>query len=171
MNNKRHEQDDAESPNGRSRALSDAKSRTITRWPLEKLKPHPRQAELFDDLPSTKRVELAKNMREKGLQHPIEALPDGTIICGHQRFEAARRLGWKEIDVWVRDDLANQGDTAVQQWMIEDNLLRRQQDPVALARSYKRLKELERGGRSTSISTCPRATASTNTPTMPTALS
>src|SRR4051812_29695207 len=38
---------------------------------------------------------------------------------------AATLLGWTEIDVWVNHELAEQGELAVEQRLIEDNLTRR----------------------------------------------
>jgi ParB-like chromosome segregation protein Spo0J len=113
------------------------------------LKPHPRQFENFDDAADVTVEELAKLLQIRGLDRPVEILSDGTIICGHRRVEAAKQVGWTEIDVVVRHDLEAKGPEAVEKRLIEDNLedqnSRRQLDPVALARCYKRLFELEKG--------------------------
>src|SRR4051812_38618228 len=74
------------------------------------------------------------------MQSPIEALPDGTIVAGHRRAQAARHLGWSKVEVWVRDDLKAQGDAAVEDRFIWDNLGRRQMGPLEIARCYQRLK-------------------------------
>jgi ParB family chromosome partitioning protein len=115
----------------------------ITRWPLDRLKPHPRQAALFRDLDDEAFKGLVEDLRINGQQQPIEALPDGTIVCGHQRLRAAKELGWEEVEVCVREDLAEEGDVAVELRIISDNLHRRQLDKLDLARSYRRLRELE----------------------------
>ncbi len=41
------------------------------------------------------------------------------LICGHHRVEAARRLSWKKIRVWVRSDLTDQ--EAIEERLIDDN--------------------------------------------------
>jgi ParB/RepB/Spo0J family partition protein len=73
---------------------------------------------------------------------PIEITPDNVIICGHRRAEAAKSLGWQEIDAIVREDLADQGDAAVEERLINDNLHRRHLDPISQARCYERLLDL-----------------------------
>lgn len=113
--------------------------RTISKWKLADLKQHPRQAELFSDLPQPQFAELVEDMRANGQRTPIDILPDGTIICGHQRTRAAMFLRWDEIDVYVRRDLAELGEAAVEQRLIEDNLHRRHLDPLELARCYQHL--------------------------------
>jgi hypothetical protein len=125
---------------------AEPKSDTI-KQPIEKrkiadLKSHPRQTELFTDLSQDELQALADDMRMYGLQHPVEITPDGTIICGHQRVRAAKLLGWEEINVIVRHDLAAKGAAAVEERLITDNALRRQLDPLDLARCYKRLSQV-----------------------------
>jgi ParB family chromosome partitioning protein len=112
-------------------------------WPLAKLREHPRQAALFRDLPPDELAEIAKSMEERGLDHEVEVLPDGTVVGGHQRVRAAKKLGWKKIKVRVRHDLAAAGPDAAVQFLVEDNLLRRQLSPLDKARSIKELAEVE----------------------------
>jgi ParB-like chromosome segregation protein Spo0J len=124
---------------------NNATTKRLERRKLADLKPHPRQAGLFHDAhhdPEDK--DLAEDMRLNGLQCPVEALPDGTVVCGHRRTRAARSLGWDEIDVWVRDDLVDRPEAAELR-LIEDNLNRRHLGPLELARCYRRLKELAQG--------------------------
>lgn len=42
---------------------------------------------------------LAASIKRHGLLHPVVVKNDGTLIAGHRRLEAAKRLGWKEIPV------------------------------------------------------------------------
>ena len=67
----------------------------LARWPIEQLKPHPRQTSLFSNLPDQAFKDLVEDLKVRGLQHPVEILPDGTLICGHQRWRAAKALGWE----------------------------------------------------------------------------
>ena len=66
---------------------------------------------------------LAESMDAIGLQHPINVIkPDGEetlhLVAGHHRLEAARKLGWQEIDfVFV-------GLVDSQLWEIDENLCR-----------------------------------------------
>ena len=117
-------------------------TREISKWKLKDLKPHPRQAELFPDLPIHLLRDLAQDIEQRGLKEPLEILPDGTIVCGHQRLRAAELLGWEEIDAWVNHELAGQGDLAVEQRLIEDNIVGRNLDRLDQVRCYRRLVEM-----------------------------
>lgn len=46
---------------------------------------------------------LTESIKTYGLVQPIVVNKDLTIIGGHQRVEACRQLGWKEVDVYVLD--------------------------------------------------------------------
>jgi hypothetical protein len=46
---------------------------------------------------------LARSIREVGLLHPVVIRPDGVLIAGGRRLEAARRLGWSDVPVTVVD--------------------------------------------------------------------
>jgi ParB-like chromosome segregation protein Spo0J len=117
---------------------------TTQKWRLDRLRPHPKQS-LFGDLPQAEIEALARDLDANGLRVPVEALPDGTLVTGHQRVRAARMLGWGEIDVVIRPDLAALGDAAVEAHLIGDNLTRRQLSPLGRARSIRRLAEIEAG--------------------------
>lgn len=84
----------------------------MQKWKLNRLNDHPKQALNFDDVPDKELAALAADMKRRGQRDPVEILPDGTVIAGHQRVRAAERLGWKEIDVIVRTDLAGAGNAA-----------------------------------------------------------
>lgn len=114
---------------------------------LSELHSHPRQRDMFTDLPNADLRQLAEEMEREGLLEPVEILPDGMIVSGHQRVRAAKLLGWRKIRCWVRPDLAEAGPAAVERRFIEANFHRRQLGPLDKARCYQRLKELERNGR------------------------
>ena len=107
------------------------------------LKDHPRQQANFGDLPGFLFDELVADMDKNGQRHPVEATSADETIDGHQRVRAAKKLGWKQIDVIVRTDLDALGAAAIEMRMIEANLNRRQLDDLGVARAYKRLKELQ----------------------------
>lgn len=125
--------------------MADSTKQTVTRWKIAKLKDHPRQAEMFGDVGDGELKALAENMGKRGLRDPVHVTPDGTVIAGHQRVRAAKLLGWTEIDVVVRHDLAAEGDSAIEEHFLEDNFVRRHLSPLARARCIKRLMELEEG--------------------------
>jgi ParB/RepB/Spo0J family partition protein len=108
---------------------------------LKDLEPHPRQQEVFADLPDDELDELATSMRLNGQLVPVEVTPEGEIICGHQRVKAAKKLGWDSVKAVIREDLAAQGEAAVFDRLVSDNLNRRQLDQLGQARCYQKLKE------------------------------
>ena len=109
-------------------------------WATARLQIHPRQAELFDDLPEPLFLELVESIRREGIRTPLEILNCGTIICGHQRRRAALRLDMGSVPVVIRRDLESQGEEAVLERMIADNVVRRQLDILSTARAYRALK-------------------------------
>lgn len=120
--------------------------KTSSRRRVEDLKPHPRQADLFRDVSETEITELAARIHRAGMDCPIEILPDGTIIKGHQRLRAVKKLGWTEVDIFVREDLAgDEAETVCE--LIEDNVVRRQLSKLALARAYRDLDKHQKGRR------------------------
>ena len=60
-------------------------------------------------------------------------MPDGTILCGHQRVRAARELGWDSVQAIVVD-VESEDDALL--LLVTDNVRRRQLGPIALARIY-----------------------------------
>lgn len=42
---------------------------------------------------------LAKSMKKHGLLHPVVVKSDKTLVAGHRRIEAAKKLGWPSIAV------------------------------------------------------------------------
>lgn len=110
-------------------------------WSLVKLKPHPRQRTMFPDRTGESYRRLRDSLRDEGQREPIEILPDGTIISGHQRVRAATELGWEVIVVIVRADLAGDASEAERR-LIEVNLQGRQLTMLDQVRATARLFEL-----------------------------
>jgi ParB family chromosome partitioning protein len=131
--------DAPESPSPSSETLA---NRRIEFWPIDELKDHPWQAELFHDLEGGEWEDFLASVRQEGLREPIWVTTDGVIIDGHQRVRAAEELGWTEIKAWVRDDLTDWD--AIQRAHISANKDRRQLDPLDKARLAKRQMEIER---------------------------
>jgi hypothetical protein len=82
----------------------------VWKWKIDKLKEHPHRAALFGDFSEEELADLTEQMERNGLDYPVEVLPDGTIIRGHERVRAAKSLGWEKIDVVVLHDLNRFGD-------------------------------------------------------------
>lgn len=124
--------------------MAKPKSRAKDQWPLSKLREHPQQQALFGAISEQELLALATDMQTNGLQHAVEILPNGIILTGHQRVRAAQHLGWLQIEVVIRHDLAASG-SAAEQHLINDNFVRRQLTPLGRARCIRRLMEIEEG--------------------------
>src|SRR5262249_18784283 len=97
----------------------------IVDLPVDDLKPHPLNQELYKRRSAWEIEELAQAMKN-GLEEPVEVPRDRTISSGPSRVAAAKLLGWKTISSWVRRDLAEAGPAAVEARLAEANLVRRQ---------------------------------------------
>lgn len=70
----------------------------VERWPLDRLVPFARNARTH----SRNQIDqIAASMREWGWTNPILVDEAGTIIAGHGRVEAARKLGLNEAPVMI----------------------------------------------------------------------
>jgi len=118
-------------------------NRRIETRPVDSLQAYPRQAEMFGDLSEPELLALAADIEKNGLQCEIEILSDGTIVAGHQRLRAVKLLGLKTVQCWVREDLVEQGEAAIEMRFIEDNLNRRHLTKLSIARSYLHLRGLQ----------------------------
>ena len=82
-----------------------------------------------------------------GMLQPITISPDGTLICGARRLEAAKRLGMRHVNVWVRVGDLHQAAAAA-------GRAARQRHPQAVhpdrgRRAVPRAQEPDRRGRRT----------------------
>ncbi|MFT4264105.1 MAG: ParB/RepB/Spo0J family partition protein [Nocardioides sp.] len=50
---------------------------------------------------------LVDSMKRVGLLQPVTITPDGYLICGYRRLEAAKQLGWSTLRVWVRSGISD----------------------------------------------------------------
>ncbi|MCE9554556.1 MAG: ParB/RepB/Spo0J family partition protein [Planctomycetes bacterium] len=116
--------------------------RRIVQVKIANLKPHPLNGVLFRRPTEQQMEQRAEDIRLRGLQHPIEILPDDTIICGHCRVEALKLLGHKTVAAIVRADLAAKGEAGILEYMIGDNLHRRHLGPLERARCAVSLLEI-----------------------------
>jgi hypothetical protein len=113
----------------------------VAEYPIQDLHPHALQKELFVGLNEAGIAELAEDIQKRGLQNPLEILPNGTIINGHQRFLAYKWLGMEHIPVYIRHDFTEQPSAAVNEHIIQDNLQRKHLHPLEIARGYMLLRK------------------------------
>jgi predicted RNA methylase len=69
-------------------------------WPLTRLTANPKN---YRRHPESQLAVLRESLRVHGLQKPVVAQPDGTILAGHGLVLAAQAEGWAEIPVRVYD--------------------------------------------------------------------
>ena len=73
-------------------------SMKVSKWPIEKVKFDEKNARRH----STENINaIASSLREFGQQKPVVVRKSGVLIAGAGTLEAAKRLGWTEIDVVV----------------------------------------------------------------------
>jgi DNA modification methylase len=89
----------------------------IERWPVERLIPFARNPRTHSD---EQIAQVAASIREFGWTNPVLVSPDGTVIAGHARVQAARKLGLTEVPVIVLDYLTEAQRRAL---VIADNKL------------------------------------------------
>ena len=72
-------------------------------WPIDRLIPYARNPRKNDEVVDR----MVGAIREFGFRIPIVARSDGTVVDGHLRLKAARRLGMEEVPVVLADDLSD----------------------------------------------------------------
>lgn len=107
----------------------------VRRLLVNELRGHPLNDAIYGDRADD---ELVARVQMHGIIHPLLVTPDGTVISGHRRLDAARRLGLSEVPVLVRPI----GDPLeVEELVIEAN---RQREPTneQRVREFAHLKAL-----------------------------
>lgn len=72
------------------------------------LHPLPHHEEFFPDLEGKEYERLKRSIKEDGVIQPIMVTHDMTIICGHQRWRAAKELGLEMIRVTVNPTITDE---------------------------------------------------------------
>jgi hypothetical protein len=70
----------------------------VERWPVDKLVPYARNSRTHSD---TQVAQIAASIKEWGWTTPVLVSEDGTLIAGHGRVMAARKLGLPEVPVMI----------------------------------------------------------------------
>src|SRR6202051_2845586 len=89
----------------------------VERWPTERLIPFARNARTHSD---TQVSQIASSIREWGWTNPVLVAEDGTIIAGHGRVLAARKLRIPDIPVMIASEWT---DAQKRAYAIADNKL------------------------------------------------
>ncbi|GEP00520.1 ParB N-terminal domain-containing protein [Methylobacterium haplocladii] len=74
----------------------------VQEWAIDRLVEYARNPRKNDDVVD----EMCAAIREFGFRIPIVAKSDGTVIDGHLRLKAARKLGLPKVSVAIADDLS-----------------------------------------------------------------
>lgn len=89
----------------------------IEQWELDRLTPYARNSRTHSD---AQVAQIAASIAEWGFTTPILVDPSGSIIAGHGRALAARRLGMGHVPVVVADGWS---DAKRRAYVIADNKL------------------------------------------------
>ncbi|HXR41769.1 MAG TPA: ParB/RepB/Spo0J family partition protein [Acidothermaceae bacterium] len=118
----------------------------ITTVRLDQVQPHPHN--IRRDVGDV--TELADSFKSSGMLQPLVVAPvlgsgkfkqKYTLIAGHRRLAAAKKCGWVEVEVVVRDDLNTE---ALQtEAMLIENLQRTNLSPIEEADAYEQLQAFE----------------------------
>ena len=110
----------------------------IEHVPLDKIIPYVNNPKKH---PEEQIKKIASSILEFGFKVPIIVDKDYVIIAGHGRYEAAKRIGLKEVPVIVADDLS---PAQVKAFRIADNKVAESDwDLDALAAELTQLKEID----------------------------
>ena len=71
-------------------------------WSLDAIRTGYRHRQEQGDIPA-----LAESIRRQGFLHPLTITPEGLLICGGRRYLAAKYLGLKTVNVWVRSGISD----------------------------------------------------------------
>lgn len=90
---------------------------SVEHWPLDRLRAYARNPRTHSD---AQVAQIAASIVEFGWTNPVLVAGDGTVIAGHGRLDAARRLGLSMVPVLVFDHLSEAQRRA---YVIADNKL------------------------------------------------
>lgn len=83
---------------------------------------------------------LMDSMKRVGLLQPVTITPDGYLICGYRRLEAAKSLGWTTLRVWVRSGISDELTRLLAER--DENTTHMPLAPVEAAKLYAELRVL-----------------------------
>lgn len=83
---------------------------------------------------------LMDSMQRIGLLQPVTITPDGYLICGYRRVEAAKSLGWSTLRVWVRSGISDDLTRLLAER--DENTTHKPLTPLEAARLYEEVRTL-----------------------------
>ena len=104
---------------------------------ISKLRPHPKNSELYGDAEIGQVDDLVESIQEVGLLHPPVISREGFIISGHRRIQALKQLKRKYVECEVID-VSQQNELL---YLINGNF-QRQKTPLQLLNEIKVLEDL-----------------------------
>lgn len=125
---------------------------------IEKLTPHPRNREFFDDIHGDKWEDFLESVKRNSVIEPIVATQDLMIVSGHQRVNASKQLGILAVPCSIRhyadfdDRLKVPKEDKILEELISTNLMQRgigNVNPMKMARCIQELERIygiKRGG-------------------------
>jgi ParB-like chromosome segregation protein Spo0J len=122
--------------------LPSAKRRTIAMSEIKQIKPEELRSNklnetLFDAEDSAHLQMLQEDVRKRGILVPLIAKRDGTLLAGHNRLQIALALKLHLVPVqYVQETLSEEAE---REFIIKDNLLRRQLSSEKKMSLYKQL--------------------------------
>jgi len=89
------------------------------------LKPYEFNKEFFDDIQGTDYDALKEDIRQNGIKVELHITKSNVILCGHQRWSIAKEIGLNNVPVKVIN-IDEKDESKIKEYVIKDNLLRRQ---------------------------------------------
>lgn len=108
---------------------------TKSTWSVSRLRPNPLNPRQI--LKENGIEELAASIRSQGVLQPLLVTPEGIVVAGHRRLEAARRAGLDVVPVVIRELSVEEQ----QEVMLVENLQRDDLSPLEEGIAFRRLLE------------------------------
>lgn len=109
---------------------------------VDKLNPHPKNSYFFDDIEGEPWVAFLESIETSGVIEPIiVSAPDLTIVSGHQRVRACKKLGIKQVAV---EERSFDSEDEILKQLIETNIRQRGIGNANAVKLGRCIRELER---------------------------
>lgn len=109
---------------------------------VDKLNSHPKNKYFFDDIDGEPWVAFLESIKTSGVIEPIiVSAPDLTIVSGHQRVRACKKLGIKQVAV---EERSYESEDEILKQLIETNVRQRGVGNTNAVKLGRCIKELER---------------------------
>jgi ParB family transcriptional regulator, chromosome partitioning protein len=85
-------------------------------------------------------VPLMDSLEKHGLISPIVVNDEFQLVAGHRRLQAATKLGWKEVEVIIINNLSEEDLLEIE---LSENVYRKDFSPLELLEGYSRFEKLK----------------------------